>query len=119
MDQNTAKKYVDAVATTAVKTTSIIPVKSIQILSEGTSTGVAFKPDLYRNTIIITAIASAVCLFIEIIVCLCISAFKSKDEDFNHEFEYERRFVYLRRWSLYPPSLSAWFLKLCFHATFH
>ena len=32
------------------------------------------------------------CLFIEIIVCLCISAFKSKDEDFNHEFEYERRF---------------------------
>ena len=91
-DQNTAKKYVDAVATTAVKTTSIIPVKSIQILSEGTSTGVAFKPDLYRNTIIITAIASAVCLFIEIIVCLCISAFKSKDEDFNHEFEYERRF---------------------------
>ena len=90
-DQNTAKKYVDAVATTAVKTTSIIPVKSIQILSEGTSTGVAFKPDLYRNTIIITAIASAVCLFIEII-CLCISAFKSKDEDFNHEFEYERRF---------------------------
>lgn len=91
-DQNTAKKYVDAVATTAVKTTSIIPVKSIQILSEGTSTGVAFKPDLYRNTIIITAVASAVCLFIEIIVCLCISAFKSKDEDFNHEFEYERRF---------------------------
>ena len=82
-DQNTAKKYVDAVATTAVKTTSIIPVKSIQILSEGTSTGV---------TIILTAIASAVCLFIEIIVCLCISAFKSKDEDFNHEFEYERRF---------------------------
>lgn len=91
-DQNTAKKYVDAVATTAVKTTSIIPVKSIQILSEGTSTGVAFKPDLYRNTIIITAVASAVSLFIEIIVCLCISAFKSKDEDFNHEFEYERRF---------------------------
>mgnify|MGYP001533297637 FL=1 len=91
-DQNTAKKYVDAVATTAVKTTSIIPVKSIQILSEGTSTGVAFKPDLYRNTIVITAVASAVCLFIEIIVCLCISAFKSKDEDFNHEFEYERRF---------------------------
>ena len=89
-DQNTAKKYVDAVDTTAVKTTSIIPVKSIQILSEGTSTGVAFKPDLYRNTIIITAVASAVCLFIEIIVCLCISAFKSKD--FNHEFEYERRF---------------------------
>lgn len=91
-DQNTAKKYVDAVATTAVKTTSIIPVKSIQILSEGTSTGIAFKPNLYRNTIIITAVASAVCLFIEIIVCLCISAFKSKDEEFNHEFEYERRF---------------------------
>ena len=37
-DQNTAKQYVDAVAKTALKTTSIIPVKSIQILSEGTST---------------------------------------------------------------------------------
>ncbi len=91
-DQNTAKKYVDAVASTAIKTTSIIPVKSIQILSEGTSSGVSFKPDLYKKTGIITGIASGICLFIEIIVCLIISAFKSKDDDFNHEYEYERRF---------------------------
>lgn len=91
-DQNTAKKYVDAVGQTAIKTTSIIPVKSIQILSEGTSTGVSFKPDLYRNTAIIVGIACSICMFIEIIVCLFISAFKSKDEDFNHEYEYERRF---------------------------
>ena len=94
-DQNTAKKYVDAVAATAIKTTSIIPVNSIQILSEGTSSGVAFKPDLYRNTAIITGIASAICLFIEVIVCLFISAFKSKDDDYNHEFEYERRFGHM------------------------
>ena len=47
-DQNTAKKYVDAVASTAIKTTSIIPVKSIQILSEGTSSGVSFKPEIGR-----------------------------------------------------------------------
>lgn len=91
-DQNTAKKYVDAVASTAIKTTSIIPVKSIQILSEGTSSGVSFKPDLYKNTGIIAETACAVCMFIEIIVCLIMSAFKSKEDDFNHEYEYERRF---------------------------
>ena len=49
-DQNTAKAYVDAVAKTAVKTTTIIPVESMQILSEGTSDGVATKPDLYYCT---------------------------------------------------------------------
>ncbi len=91
-DQNTAKKYVDAVASTAIKTTSIIPVKSIQILSEGTSSGVSFKPDLYKNTGIIAGTTCAVCMFIEIIVCLIMSAFKSKEDDFNHEYEYERRF---------------------------
>lgn len=91
-DQNTAKKYVDAVASTAIKTTSIIPVKSIQILSEGTSSGVSFKPDLYKNTGIIAGTACDVCMFIEIIVCLIMSAFKSKEDDFNHEYEYERRF---------------------------
>ena len=91
-DQNNAKKYVDAVASTAIKTTSIIPVKSIQILSEGTSSGVSFKPDLYKNTGIIAGTACAVCMFIEIIVCLIMSAFKSKEDDFNHEYEYERRF---------------------------
>lgn len=91
-DQNTAKKYVDAIASTAIKTTSIIPVKSIQILSEGTSSGVSFKPDLYKNTSIIAGTACAVCMFIEIIVCLIMSAFKSKEDDFNHEYEYERRF---------------------------
>lgn len=91
-DQNTAKKYVDAVASTAIKTTTIIPVKSIQILSEGTSSGVSFKPDLYKNTGIIAGTACAVCMFIEIIVCLIMSAFKSKEDDFNHEYEYERRF---------------------------
>lgn len=91
-DQNTAKKYVDAVASTAIKTTSIIPVKSIQILSEGTSSGVSFKSDLYKNTGIIAGTACAVCMFIEIIVCLIMSAFKSKEDDFNHEYEYERRF---------------------------
>ena len=32
------------------------------------------------------------CMFIEIIVCLIMSAFKSKEDDFNHEYEYERRF---------------------------
>ena len=59
-DQNTAKTYVDAIAKTAVKTTTIIPVESIQILSEGTSDGVTTKPHLYYNTALIVAAASAV-----------------------------------------------------------
>lgn len=91
-DQNTAREYVEAVASAAIKTTSIIPVKSIQILSESSSGGVAYKPDLYKKTLIIAGAASAICAFIEIVVCLFISAFKSKEADFNHEYEYERRF---------------------------
>ncbi|MDO5382507.1 MAG: hypothetical protein Q4F06_07330 [Eubacteriales bacterium] len=91
-DQNTAKTYVDAVAKTAIKTTTIIPVKSIQILSEGTSSGVSFKPGLAENTLVITAVACGICVFVELIVCLFLSAFKTKDDDFNHELEYERRF---------------------------
>ncbi|RGS26888.1 MULTISPECIES: hypothetical protein [Clostridia] len=77
-DQNTAKTYVDAVAQTAVKTTTIIPVESMQILSEGTSSGVSFKQHLYRNTIFIAGAAGVVCIFIEIIVCLILCAFKKK-----------------------------------------
>lgn len=91
-DQNTAKTYVDAIAKTAVRTTTIIPVESMQILSEGTSTGVAFKPHLYRNTIIIVGIASAACVFIELVVCLVLCAFKKKEDNSDDEYEYEARF---------------------------
>ena len=61
-DQDTAKSYVDAIAQTAIKTTSIIPVKSIQILSEGTSTNEAIRPDLYKKTGYIVGIAAAICI---------------------------------------------------------
>ena len=91
-DQNTAKAYVDAVAKTAVKTTTIIPVESMQILSEGTSDGVATKPDLYYYTALITGAACAVCVFIEIVVCLILCAFKKKEDHSDDEFEYEARF---------------------------
>ena len=91
-DQNTAKTYVDAIAKTAVKTTTIIPVESMQILSEGTSTGNAFKPNLYRNTVIIAGMASAVCIFIELVVCLILCAFKKKEDHSDDEYEYEARF---------------------------
>lgn len=77
-DQNTAKQYVDAVAKTALKTTSIIPVKSIQILSEGTSTNTPVKPDLYRNTLMIAGACGAVCAVLEIIIVLILCAFKSR-----------------------------------------
>ena len=91
-DQNTAKTYVDAIAKTAVKTTTIIPVESMQILSEGTSTGNASKPNLYRNTVIIAGMASAVCIFIELVVCLILCAFKKKEDHSDDEYEYEARF---------------------------
>ena len=91
-DQNTAKTYVDSIAKTAVKTTTIIPVESMQILSEGTSTGNAFKPNLYRNTVIIAGMASAVCIFIELVVCLILCAFKKKEDHSDDEYEYEARF---------------------------
>ena len=91
-DQNTAKAYVDAVAKTAVKTTTIIPVESMQILSEGTSDGVATKPDLYYYTALIMGAACAVCVFVEIVVCLILCAFKKKEDHSDDEFEYEARF---------------------------
>ncbi len=91
-DQNTAKTYVDAVAQTAVKTTTIIPVESMQILSEGTSSGVSFKQHLYRNTIFIAGAAGVVCIFIEIIVCLILCAFKKKEDHSDDEYEYEARY---------------------------
>ncbi len=91
-DQNTAKTYVDAIAKTAVKTTTIIPVESIQILSEGTSDGVATKPHLYYYTGLIVAAASAVCVFIELVVCLILCAFKKKEDHSDDEYEYEARF---------------------------
>ena len=91
-DQNTAKTYVDAVAQTAVKTTTIIPVESMQILSEGTSSGVSFKQHLYRNTIFIAGAAGVGCIFIEIIVCLILCAFKKKEDRSDDEYEYEARY---------------------------
>lgn len=91
-DQNAAKTYVDAVAQTAVKTITIIPVESMQILSEGTSSGVSFKQHLYRNTIFIAGAAGVVCIFIEIIVCLILCAFKKKEDRSDDEYEYEARY---------------------------
>lgn len=99
-DQQTAKNYVDAIAKAAVNTTSIIPVESIKILSDGTSTGKMIKPDLYKNTAIIMALALAATLFIEILVCLFISAFKKKEEVYD-DYDYGRRYesynTYVRR----------------------
>lgn len=89
-DQNTAKQYVDAVAKTALKTTSIIPVKSIQILSEGTVTNVPVKPDLYRNTFLIVAVSAAACVVLELVVVLVICAFKKPEDHSDDEFEYEK-----------------------------
>lgn len=89
-DQNTAKNYVDAVAQTAIKTTSIIPVKSIQILTTGTSDNKAVKPDLYKNVLMIVGVADAICLAIEIIFILILGAFKPQKDNSDDELEYEK-----------------------------
>lgn len=91
-DQKTAKKYVDAVAQTALRTTSIIPVKSIQILYEGTQDNNAVKPNLYRNTVIITAVVFAAGLIIEIIILLFTSAFRREEDNSDDTSEYYKKY---------------------------
>ena len=88
-DQSTAKTYVDAVAKNALKTTSIVPVSSIQVLEYGDESNNSFKPGLYRITAVIAGIAAAICLFIELIVVFAIGAFKQEDDNSDDESEYE------------------------------
>ena len=52
----------------------------------------ATKPHLYYNTALIVAAASAVCVFIELVVCLILCAFKKKEDHSDDEYEYEARF---------------------------
>lgn len=91
-DKNTAKKYVDAVAATAIKTTSIIPVKSIQILSEGTLSDVYEKPELYKKVFITVCLSVGIAFIIELIVLLFMAAFKSNEKEDDDELEYEKKF---------------------------
>ena len=88
-DQATAKQYVDAVAKSALKTTTIIPVEKISILSEGTSSGKAYMPHLYRYTAYLIIACSSICLFIELIIALLISSFSRKRQE-DDEAEYNR-----------------------------
>ena len=86
-DQATAKLYADAVAKSALKTTTIIPVEKISILSEGTSTGISAKPHLYKYTAYLLVVGAFICFFIELIVALFISAFgRRKEEDDEEEY---------------------------------
>ena len=88
-DQATAKQYVDAVAKSALKTTTIIPVEKISILSEGTSSGSSYMPHLYRYTAYLVIAGSFICLFLELIVALCISSFSRKRVE-DDEAEYNK-----------------------------
>lgn len=91
-DQNTAKTYVDAIAATAVKTTTIIPVESIQILSEGTSTGDSFKPDLVLKTVRLTALLALVTFALEMLVLFFYLAFRKRPEIEDEYYDYEREY---------------------------
>ena len=65
-DQNTAKRYVDAIAQSACNNAKkLIPIEEISILEEGTSTGMAVKRNLVEYTVFITVVAAAAVLVIE------------------------------------------------------
>lgn len=95
-DQTTAKTYVDAIAKSAVKTTSIVAVESMQVLEYGDESNVAVKPDLNRKAAVLTCIIAALCLVIELIVIFVMNAFR-EDDDSDDELEYERRFGQMMR----------------------
>lgn len=88
-DQKTAKLYVDAIAKSALKTTSIIPVEKILILSDGTSSGISSRPHIYRYTAYITVAAVGCWFAVELIVVLFFCAFKKKPDD-DDEADYYR-----------------------------
>lgn len=90
-DQLTAKKYVDAVVNSALKNSTIIPVEKMTILSAGTSTGESIKPNLYRYTVYLTAMAAFAWFFLELFLALTICAFKKKVDD-DEEADYYRYF---------------------------
>ena len=98
-DARTAKTYVDAVARAAVNNIgNTIPVKSVKIHSAGTVGSKAYKPGQYTYMAAISGLAAAACLVIEILVLLCMGAFKKKEDNSDDESEYERRYgnvVYL------------------------
>lgn len=98
-DAQTAKTYVDAVARATVNSIgNTIPVKSVKIMNAGTVSSKSYKPDLYTYTAAIAGLAAAACLVVEILVLLCMSAFRKKEDNSDDESEYERRYgnvVYL------------------------
>ncbi len=107
-DAHTAKTYVDAVAKAAVNTLgNTIPVKSVRVLSEGTVGSRTYRPEQYTYTAAIAGLAATACLVIEILVLLCMSAFKKKEDNSDDESEYERRYgnvLYLPAGENFPKS---------------
>ncbi len=92
-DAGTAKTYVDAVAKSAVKNIKkVIPVEDVSILSTGTVQSEPGKPELIYYIIGIGLLSAAACLLIEIIVLLCMSAFKKTTDNSDDELEYERNY---------------------------
>lgn len=88
-DQTTAKKYVDAVVTSALKSTSLIPVEKMSVISSGTSTGVAIRPNLLKYTVIFAVFASAAWFIIELFIGMMFCAFRKKEDD-DDEADYYR-----------------------------
>ncbi len=92
-DAGTAKKYVDAVAKSAVKNISkVIPVESVKVLSTGTVQSEPARPQLVYYTAGIAMLVATACLFVELIVVLCIGAFRKKEDNYDDELEYERNY---------------------------
>lgn len=91
-DAGTAKEYVDAVAESAsTNIGKIIPVDDVHILTYGSVQSEPERPQLIYYVIGIAAVAGIACLFLEVIVVLCMCAFK-KSEEVDDELEYERNY---------------------------
>ena len=80
-DQNTAKRYVDAVAGNANLIQQIVPIALVMISSEGDISNQSFKPELMNKTIRIGEITAGVTAAILLVLMLAIAAFKPKTEE--------------------------------------
>ena len=83
-----AKKTVDEIARTAVRTTTIVPVTSISILQEGTLPEKAQRLNMRPNAIRGTVLGAAVSFIVCILAALFSNAFRPKKEDEEKDMLY-------------------------------
>lgn len=92
-DSGTAKTYVDAVAASVVNNIKkSVPIESVTIVSTGTVESEPFRPDIEKYIAMIAAVVALICLLAEVIVLLCMSAFRKKEDNSDDELQYEMNY---------------------------